>query len=585
MPSLDLDPRFKRLLDYSRSHRTELRRATLYSILNKLLDLAPPLLIGLAVDVVVERQDSYLATWYPEPNTQLYVLGALTLLIWGGESVFEFLFERRWRELAQQIQRELRSEVYAHIQKLNARWFTEQQTGDLLATLSDDINQLERFFNVGFNHIIQLVTTTLTVSFVFFYTAPRVAWWAMLPIPIIIWGSFWFQREIKPRYTLVRKRAADISAQLSHTLQGMEEVKSFTAESREIDRLDHLSEAYVEANRSAISLSAAFTPLIRMAIVLGFLATLIYGGHLTLEGDLEVGVYSVLVFLTQRLLWPLTRLGETVDLYQRAMASAERSFALLDTEPEPHRGLGLVEPHSLTGEIELRDLSFSYEGGEPLFKSLNLRCSAGQVTAIVGATGSGKSSLVKLILGFDRPQAGDVWVDGIPLAELELSSWRRCVGLVSQRVYLFEGSLMENIRYGKPEANDEEVYRVAELAGVSRFVATLREGFQTRVGEGGIRLSGGERQRVSIARALLKNPAVLILDEATSAVDPYTESEIQRALDEFCANRTVLVIAHRLNTIMHADQIVVIDKGRVTERGTHQELLELSGAYAKLCAV
>ena len=582
MKQSSIDPRFKRLFSHLRDHRTELWWASSHSVINKLLDLAPPLLIGLAVDVVVKQRDSYLATWYPEPLSQLYFLGVLTLLIWGGESLFEYLFQKRWRELAQSIQRSLRAEVYTHIHTLNSRWFTQQQTGDLLATLNDDINQLERFFNVGANHLIQLITTTLTVSFVFFYTAPVVAIWSMLPIPIIIWGSLWFQREIGPRYILVRQRAADINAQLSHTLRGMEEVKSFTAERREIDRLDRLSSSYEEANRAAINLSAAFTPMIRMAIVLGFLATLIYGGHLTLEGELAVGTYSVLVFLTQRLLWPLTRLGETVDLYQRAMASAQRAFTLLDAEAPPHSGTERLDSTSLKGEIAFRDLSFSYPKQEALFRGLNLTCPPGKITAIVGATGSGKSSLIKLILGFDRPLSGDVWIDDRPLAELDLSSWRSCVGLVSQGVYLFEGTLMDNIRYGRPQASDEEVYRVAEMAGVSLFIDQLSAGYQTMVGEGGVRLSGGERQRVSIARALLKDPAVLILDEATSAIDAYTEAEIQRSLAEFCVGRTVLVIAHRLNTIRGADQILVLEHGQVTESGGHDELLERGGAYAQL---
>ena len=577
-----IDPRLSRLLKHFKSYRGQVRQAILHSVLNKLLDLAPPLLIGLAVDVVVKQEASYLATWYPQPMSQLYLLGFLTLLIWGGESLFEFFFQRSWRELAQLVQRDLRAEVYSHIHQLNSRWFTQQQTGDLLATLNDDVNQLERFFNVGANHLIQLITTTLTVSFIFFYTAPSVAYWAMLPIPIIIWGSFWFQKELGPRYVLVRNRAAEINAQLSHTLRGMEEVKSFTAEQREVDRLDVLSSAYVEANRSAIILSAAFTPLIRMAIVLGFLATLIYGGHLTLEGKLEVGTYSVLVFLTQRLLWPLTRLGETVDLYQRAMASAQRAFDVLDVPKEVHTGEHILETKTLTGTIEFRQVSFTYPNQAPILQDLNLLCPANQSTAIVGATGSGKSTLIKLLLGFDRPQVGEVWVDGIPLSQIELSAWRQCVGLVSQQVYLFDGTLMENIRYGRMEASDAEVFKAAELAGVCLFVDHLSDGYLTKVGEGGTLLSGGERQRVSIARALLKNPKVLILDEATSAIDAYTESQIQRSLSQFCVGRTVLIIAHRLNTIRHADQIIVLDQSRVIERGTHQALIELEGAYAKL---
>lgn len=577
-----LDPRLSRLLKHFDRYRVQVYRATLHSILNQILDLAPPLLIGLAVDVVVKQESSYLATWYPEPIHQLYVLGVCTFLVWGGESLFEFLYQKCWRELAQFVQKDLRSDVYAHIHKLHSQWFTQQQTGDLLATLNDDVNQLERFFNVGANNIIQLITTTLVVSFVFFYTAASVAFWAMLPIPIIIWGSLRFQKEIGPRYTLVRKRAAEINAQLGHTLRGMEVVKSFTAESRELERLEDLSSAYVEANRSAIILSSAFTPIIRMAIVIGFLATLIYGGSLTLQGQLEIGTYSVLVFLTQRLLWPLTRLGQTVDLYQRAMASAQRAFDVLDVVPDIHGGRQVFTDHTLKGTIHFRKVSFAYPHQPPIFSTLDLVCPAGQSTAIVGATGSGKSTLIKLLLGFDRPTSGDVWIDDIPVSKLELSAWRRYVAVVSQQVYLFDDTLMENIRYGRIEASDEEVFMAAKIAGVSGFSEQLSHGYATTVGEGGVLLSGGERQRVSIARALLKDPKVLVLDEATSAIDAYTESTIQDSLDQFCQNRTVIIIAHRLNTVKNADQIVVLDQGRIMERGSHQELLDLEGMYARL---
>ena len=577
-----LDPRLSRLLRHFDRYRAQVRRATLYSILNQILDLAPPLLIGLAVDIVVKQESSYLATWYPEPLDQLYLLGLLTLLVWGGESLFEFLYQKRWRGLAQLVQRDLRSEVYAHIHKLNSQWFNQQQTGDLLATLNDDVNQLERFFNVGANNIIQLITTTLMVSCVFFYTAASVAYWAMLPIPVIIWGSLRFQKKIGPRYLLVRKKAAEINAQLGNALRGMEVVKSFTAEARELDRLKYLSAAYVEANRSAITLSSAFTPIIRMAIVMGFLATLIYGGSLTLQGHLEVGTYSVLVFLTQRLLWPLTRLGQTVDLYQRAMASAQRAFDVLDVIPEVHSGHRVFEDETVMGNIHFRQVSFAYPHHPPIFRSLDLFCPAGRSTAIVGATGSGKSTLIKLLLGFNRPTSGDVWIDDIPISDLELSAWRKHVAVVSQQVYLFNDTLMENIRYGRLEASDEEIFQAAQLSGVSQFVEQLSNGYSTRVGEGGVLLSGGERQRVSIARALLKDPKILVLDEATSAVDAYTESKIQHALDQFCNKRTVIVIAHRLNTVKNADQIVVIDHGQIKEIGIHQELLELGGIYAQL---
>ena len=379
---------FKRLLSYMRPHRGTIRLASFCSILNKIWDLAPPLLIGLAVDVVVLREDSLLASFgIADPWHQLILLSILTFLIWGLESLFEYFYGVLWRNLAQTVQHELRLDTFDHVQQQGMSWFDERQKGDILAILNDDINQLERFLDKGANDLLQVSTTVIVVGAVFLLISWQVALFAVLPIPIIVWGSFRYQRSLEPRYARVREAAGRMNALLENDLSGMSTVQSFTAEAHELARVEVLSEDYRAANREAIRLSAAFTPLIRMAILVGFTATLLLGGWLTLEGTLAIGAYSVLVFMTQRLLWPLTRLGETFDLYQRAMASSTRVLDVLGSPIDIVQG----DFHPPRDDVEgsnlvLQDITFGYPGRERIFDAFNLSFKAGQTTGVVGSS-------------------------------------------------------------------------------------------------------------------------------------------------------------------------------------------------------
>ncbi|MEE2644519.1 MAG: ABC transporter transmembrane domain-containing protein, partial [Myxococcota bacterium] len=448
-----------RLLRYARPQRGPIRRAVFWSVSNKLLDLAPPGLIGMAVDIVVSREGSLLARWGVRAvEDQLWILAGLTVLIWGLESVTEYLLKWEWQRIAQRLQRSLRGDCYAHLHGLSSAWFSARSPGELLATLNDDVNQLERFLNGGANALLQLATTALTVSAVFFFFSPLVASFAALPIPIILWGSFAFQRRIAPRYHEVRARSAAIAQRLSDTLSGVEVVKSFTAEAREVEALDALSREYEEANQRAINLSAAFSPLIRMAIVIGFTATLVIGGRLALAGELEVGAYGMLVFLTQRLLWPLTSLGATFDLYQRAMASAGRAFTILDETPDLIGGdRALTRSAAATGTIKLEGVHFAYPKRAPVLQDFSLEIATQRCTAIVGPTGSGKSTIARLIARLYDPQEGSITLDQQPLPSFDLGALRRAVGVVSQQVYLFDGTIRENLLYGRPEASEAEL--------------------------------------------------------------------------------------------------------------------------------
>ncbi|MBD1899885.1 ABC transporter ATP-binding protein [Coleofasciculus sp. FACHB-125] len=576
----------KRLIDYGRNYRAQIWQATVCSILNKIFDLAPPALIGAAVDVVVKQQDSAIAQFgVKDVFWQLLILSFLSFIIWGLESIFEYAYALLWRNLAQDIEHDLRLDAYSHIQELELAYFEERSTGGLMSILNDDINQLERFLDRGANEILQVATTVVIIGGAFFILAPSVAWMAMLPMPFILWGSIVFQHRLAPRYAEIREKVSLLNSRLSNNLSGMTTIKSFVTEDYEANRMAVESEAYRQSNRRAIALSSAFVPLIRIIILIGFTATLLIGGMDAAAGRLSVGTYSVLVFLTQRLLWPLTRLGETLDQYQRAMASTNRVMNLLDTPIAIHSGHISLPVASVRGEMELKDVTFAYNGRNPVIQNLSLHIPAGKTIAIVGSTGSGKSTLVKLLLRLYEIQSGTVTLDGIELRDLKLRDLRSCIGLVSQDVFLFHGTVKDNIAYGSPDATEAEVIEAAKIAEAQDFIMQLPQGYDTIVGERGQKLSGGQRQRIAIARAVLKDPPILILDEATSAVDNETEAAIQRSLERITVNRTTIAIAHRLSTVRNADCIYVMEQGFLVEQGRHEQLLEDQGIYASLWKV
>ena len=575
-----------RLSRYGNKYRALIWQAVICSVLNKIFDLAPPILIGAAIDVVVQRENSIIGRLgITDTFQQLLVLCLISAMVWMFESVFEYAYARLWRNLAQSIQHNLRLAAYSHVQDLELAYFEERSTGSLLSILNDDINQLERFLDVGANEILQVLTTLVLVGGMFFVLTPGVAWMAILPIPFIFWGSITFQQKLAPYYAEVREKVSLLNSRLANNLSGITTIKSFTTEAYEIARLRLESEAYRQSNRRAIAFSAAFIPLIRMIILAGFTAILLYGGLEVVEGKIEVGIYSTLVFMTQRLLWPLTRLGQTLDLYQRAMSSTNRVLDLLDTPIAIHSGNLSLSNNIIDGEIKLDNITFAYHERQPIIKNLTLNIPSGNTIAIVGATGSGKSTLVKLLLRFYELQAGRITLDGVDIRDINLTDLRQSIGLVSQDIFLFHGTVQENIAYGMDDASEEEVITAAKIAEAHNFICHLPQGYETIVGERGQKLSGGQRQRIAIARAVLKNPPILILDEATSAVDNETEAAIARSLEKITHNRTTIAIAHRLSTIRHADCIYVLEYGQIVEQGSHEELLAHQGVYTNLWQV
>jgi len=576
-----------RFWEYATHLRGRLILASVMSVLNKLFDLAPPVLIGAAIDVVIQRESSVFGEvlGIRDLDQQLYALAALTLIVWGFESAFDYIAQVMWRNLAQALEHELRINTYEHVQNLELVYFEDASTGSLMSVLNDDVNQLERFLDKGADQIIQTATAVLVILALFLYIAPDVAWLSIIPMPFIIYGSIAFQQRIGPRYSAVRERVGILNGILSNNLSGIATIKSYTAEEYEVKRVQGESDNYLGANKRAIVLSAAFVPLIRMFILLGFIGILVAGGQRTLAGSLAVSSYSVMIFMTQRLLWPLTMLGEVLDLYQRAMASTGRILDLLDTEPTIIEGTESLPFAEVRGDVEFSNIDFAYTPELPVLRNLSLSIPAGKTIGIVGTTGSGKSTLVKLLLRFYDVQGGSITIDGKDVRDLRFRDLRQAIGFVSQDVFLFHGTVRENIAYGSFDATLEDVVHAATIAEVHDFVMSLPDGYDTIVGERGQKLSGGQRQRISLARAVLKNPPILILDEATASVDNETEAAILRSMERLVKNRTTIVIAHRLTTVRDADEIFVLENGELHERGTHDELLQAEGVYASLWTI
>lgn len=572
------------LFNYALEQDTKVRRGIIYSILNKIFDLAPPVLIGIAIDIVVEGSDSFIGNLgYSDRRQQLIILAVLTFIIWGLESAFDYIAAVTWRNISQDIEHSLRTDTFNNVLGLDLAFFENKSSGRLMAILNDDVNQLETFLDNGANRLVQTATTVLVIGGTFLYISPLVAVFAFIPIPIIIFGSLRFTNRIAERYTKIRNDIENLNANLSNSITGILTVKSFNREKKESERITLSSNEVKSANYHAIRLSAAFIPIIRIAILFGFTATLLIGGFLALDGEIKVATYSVMLFITQRLLWPLTELGVIFDSYQKAMASFRRIINLKNTTPTIDNGNEKLT--SFNKKIEISNLNFEYVKNFPVLNDISIDINKGQTTAIVGSTGSGKSTLIKLILRLYDSTSGEIKFDGKNIRDLELDSLRNKIGLVSQDIFLFEGTVFENIAYGNLDAKDEEVWEAAKLSESDKFINLLPNKENTIVGERGQKLSGGQRQRISIARAILKNPEILILDEATSAVDNETEAAIQRSINTLKEGRTVIAIAHRLSTIRNAEIIYVLEEGKVVESGNHESLLEINGVYSKLWSV
>lgn len=566
------------------SRKRQLYLASFLSILGQTLEAALFLFFGWVISVITAGKSATLVhLGLASASSQLWFLAGVTTFLCAVCLAASSTASMLWRDLAQSVQHEWRTKTYAHVQKVEVRYLEGERTTRIAKVLTDDINQLGHFFTTSANDILQLSTGFLLLVPVFLIFAPGIAWIALLPVPLIAWLSFSHHEHVAPAYAASNESGSLLNSHLINNLDASTTVKSFAAEEYEIDRIHRLSVEHCQSNRPIDTRTTGYARNVRACAMISMTGILLWGGLDVLTGTLSFEVFNALIGMPSLILGRLPGLADAVDQYQRTIAALGR---VLDVQNLPVESAGTgrhLHVAKIRGEMVLDGVTFAYPGRQPVLQNLSLRIAAKRTTGIVGITGSGKTTIAKLMLRFQDVASGRVLLDGIDVRDVRLQDLRKAIGFVSQDAFLFDGTVSDNIRYGSFGADFDRVMSAARSAEADSFVEALPSQYDTMVGERGVTLSGGQKQRISLARAILKSAPIVILDEATSAVDNETEAAIQRTLADFARGRTLVIIAHRLSTIRHADWIYVMGNGGVViERGTHQELLEREGVYASL---
>ncbi|SEA21322.1 ATP-binding cassette, subfamily B [Haloplanus vescus] len=589
----------RRLFDeYGRERSGTFAVGVAASVFARVLDLLPPLMLGIAVDAIFLNESEFSLPlvpdrWLPtDPETQFWLVVGIVLFSFLGGAVLHWFRNWGWNRFAQYVQHAIRTDTYDAMQRLNMTFFADKQTGEMMSVLSNDVNRLERFLNDGLNSAFRLGVMVVGIAALLFWMNWQLAIVALLPVPLIALFTYQFVKTIQPKYADVRSTVGQVNSRLENNLGGIQVIKTSNTESYEADRVEEVSGDYFDANWGAIETRIKFFPGLRVLAGLGFALTFTIGGLWVFRGEgpwlftgtLRPGEFVTFILYSQRFIWPMAQFGQIINMYQRAYASAARVFGLMDEDAGIEERPDAAELVVDDGRVDYDDVTFGY-GDETILDGVSFTAEGGDTVALVGPTGAGKSTALKLLLRMYDVDDGAIRVDGQDVRDVTLASLRDTIGYVSQETFLFYGTVRENITYGAFEASDEDVVAAAKAAEAHEFVTNLPDGYDTMVGERGVKLSGGQRQRLAIARAMLRDPDILILDEATSDVDTETEMLIQRSLDRLTADRTTFVIAHRLSTVKDADQIVVLDDGEVVERGSHEDLLATDGLYASLWSV